>query len=66
MPSYNYKCSCGHLWTELVSFRDSDHVQCPECGNPAPKRMMSAPGLVFKGSGFYINDSRNKSESTVV
>jgi len=39
---------------------ESDHVACPGCGNKA-NRIFSAPGIIFKGSGFYVTDSKSNS-----
>jgi putative FmdB family regulatory protein len=57
MPLYEYRCPNGHDFEKF--FRSigtsSSEVACPVCGAVA-QRVMSAAGLVFKGSGFYITD----------
>jgi putative FmdB family regulatory protein len=57
MPLYEYRCPNGHDFEKF--FRSigtsSSEVVCPVCGAVA-QRVMSAAGLVFKGSGFYITD----------
>ena len=58
MPKYDYRCSaCGHLYEKREGF-DAPSVQdCPECGGMA-RRVLTPPAIVFKGSGWYVTDSR--------
>lgn len=62
MPTYEYVCpSCGNQFDQYVSFQgDPNSVHCASCGSTV-RRVFSKPSIVFKGSGFYINDSRPKS-----
>jgi putative FmdB family regulatory protein len=61
MPTYQYECiSCGHQFEQLQSFSDEPIKQCPDC-NGEVKKIYSAVGVVFKGSGFYKTDSAPKS-----
>lgn len=57
MPLYEFRCPNGHdfekFYRSISSAPQSE--KCPECGELA-QRLMSAAGLVFKGSGFYITD----------
>lgn len=64
MPIYQYKCEkCSCEFELRKSYNeDSDHVTCPECGKKA-RRVFCAPGIIFKGSGFYVTDY--KSNSTI-
>ena len=57
MPIYEYKCSeCGHVYEKRQKFSDPADTVCP-CEKKAPvSRITSAPALVFKGSGWYVND----------
>ncbi len=57
MPIYEYKCSdCGNVYEKRQKFSDPVDVTC-NCEKKAPvSRLTSAPALVFKGSGWYIND----------
>ena len=57
MPLYEYRCPNGHEFEKFFRSIGSAEVQtaCPTCGAVA-ERMLSAAGLVFKGSGFYITD----------
>lgn len=60
MPTYQYACrTCDHRMEAVQSFADEPLTECPECGGPL-RKVFSAVGVVFKGSGFYRNDSRPK------
>ena len=60
MPIYEYRCKkCGNEFEELQS-SNVKTMKCQKCGGSASKKM-SAAGFVFKGSGFYVNDYKNKS-----
>ena len=57
MPLYEFRCPSGHEFEKFyrsIGAAPSDE-KCPECGQLA-ERLMSAAGLVFKGTGFYITD----------
>ena len=65
MPIYAYTCTvCGHSFDIQQSFTDSSLTVCPVCDGLL-RKVFSPVGVVFKGSGFYRNDSRSKSKSTV-
>jgi len=58
MPTYEYGCrSCGEHVEVVQSFRDDPLTTCPACGGPL-RKVFGSIGVVFKGSGFYKNDSR--------
>src|SRR5664280_1970363 len=58
MPTYEYECETCHQRLEAVQkFADPALTTCPACGG-ALRKVFSAVGIVFKGSGFYKNDSR--------
>ncbi len=60
MPTYQYSCNdCGHFHEIFQSFSDDSLTVCPECGGRL-RKVFNAVGVVFKGSGFYRNDSREK------
>lgn len=66
MPTYDYRCdACENVFEVFQSFSEDPLSKCPEenCGG-AVKKIFSAPGISFKGSGFYKNDSRSKSSSS--
>ena len=61
MPTYTYQCdSCGHGFEAVQRFADDPLTECPECDAPI-RRVIQPVGVVFKGSGWYITDSRPKS-----
>src|SRR5689334_10948344 len=55
MPIYEYKCENGHVFEAIQSFSDEPLTKCEECGAPA-SRVLSAPAIHFKGSGFHNTD----------
>ena len=58
MPTYQYACTaCGHELEAVQSFTDDPLTQCPTCAGRL-RKVFSAVGIVFKGSGFYRTDSR--------
>ena len=58
MPTYQYACTaCDHRLEAVQSFSDAALTECPACGGTL-RKVFSAVGVVFKGSGFYKNDSR--------
>ena len=63
MPTYEYKCdACGYAFERFHSMSATPIKRCPECGKAKVKRLIgTGAGLIFKGSGFYITDYRDKS-----
>ena len=60
MPTYQYACTeCGHAFEQVQSFSDDALTVCPECEGRL-RKVFNAVGVVFKGSGFYRNDSRSQ------
>ncbi len=63
MPIYEYRCTkCGHTFERMQKFSDPPVTKCPECKGKVEK-LLSPPGLLFKGSGWYVtdySDSRKK------
>ena len=60
MPVYTYECEhCGERFEAKQSFNDSPLTICPTCEGKL-HRVIQPAGIVFKGSGFYVNDSRSK------
>ena len=58
MPTYQYTCTeCGEPLEVVQSFSDPALTSCPTCGGRL-RKVFSAVGVVFKGSGFYRTDSR--------
>ncbi|KAB2369642.1 FmdB family zinc ribbon protein [Actinomadura montaniterrae] len=67
MPTYQYVCTeCGEPLEVVQKFSDDALTECPAC-NGKLRKVFSAAGIIFKGSGFYRTDSRGsgKSSSTV-
>ena len=65
MPTYQYACTeCGHAFDQFKSFSDDALTECPECQGRL-RKVFNAVGVVFKGSGFYRNDSRDKKSSAL-
>lgn len=64
MPTYQYQCTaCGEGLEAVQKFTDDALTECPACQGRL-KKVFSAVGIVFKGSGFYRNDSRGSSSSS--
>jgi len=56
MPLYEYECFlCGHRFERIQRVSDETVTECPECGGSV-RRLLSAPALQFKGSGWYVTD----------
>ncbi|MFD1828548.1 FmdB family zinc ribbon protein [Streptomyces desertarenae] len=64
MPTYQYQCTeCGEGLEAVQKFTDDALTECPSCKGRL-KKVFSAVGIVFKGSGFYRNDSRSSSSGS--
>src|SRR4051794_31162300 len=64
MPTYQYACTeCGEALEVVQKFSDEPLTECPACHGRL-RKVFSPVGVVFKGSGFYKNDSRAKSSSS--
>ncbi len=64
MPTYAYACKdCGHRFEINQAFTDDALTTCPECEGRL-RKIFNSVGVVFKGSGFYRNDSRNTGSSS--
>jgi putative FmdB family regulatory protein len=64
VPTYQYACTeCGHQFEQFQSFSDDALTECPQCSGRL-RKLFNAVGVVFKGSGFYRNDSRAASTTT--
>lgn len=56
MPNYSYRCpDCNVTWEQHQPVETRDEVRCGECGQQA-QRQFNAPGIAFKGAGFYTTD----------
>jgi len=64
VPTYQYACTaCGHQLEAVQSFADEPLIECPTCEGRL-RKLFSSVGVVFKGSGFYRNDSRADAQTT--
>ncbi len=60
MPLFDYACgTCGHTFEVLQKFSDAPPAECPSCGGNV-ERLVSAPAIQFKGSGWYVTDYAKK------
>ena len=63
MPTYQYRCAdCGAELEAVQRFTDDALTVCPACDGTL-RKVFSAVGVVFKGSGFYATDNRTKGAS---
>ena len=63
MPVYTYRREDGSTFDIKQKFSDDALTQCPTTGQPVVRLIQNA-GIVFKGSGFYVNDSKGAKNST--
>ena len=61
MPTYDYECSNGHRFECLQSITAEPLTECVTCGEPVRRLIGGGTGIIFKGSGFYVTDSKNGS-----
>lgn len=63
MPLYEYRCkNCAHQFEKIQSFSAPEEKECPVCQGPV-ERLISAPAVQFKGSGWYVTDYAGKGAS---
>lgn len=61
MPTYEYECvACSHVFDAFQSMADEPLTECPLCGKAVKRRINGGTGIIFKGTGFYVNDSGKK------
>lgn len=66
MPTYQYVCTeCGEPLEVVQKFSDDALTECPACSGKL-RKVFSAAGIIFKGSGFYRTDSRGSGKSSTV
>jgi putative FmdB family regulatory protein len=64
VPTYQYACTeCGHRFDAVQAFTDDALTTCPNCSGKL-RKVFSAVGVVFKGSGFYRTDSRSSNTAS--
>ena len=63
MPIYEYACrNCDHVLDALQKMSDEPLVDCPECGEPQLRRLLSAPRFRLKGQGWYETDFKKDNQ----
>ena len=63
MPIYEYACdSCGHTFDELQKISDAPLTDCPKCGQPQLRKLLSAPNFRLKGGGWYETDFKKDNQ----
>lgn len=66
MPIYEYRCeACGAELEKLQKMSDAPLVDCPECGQPALKKKISAAGFRLSGTGWYETDFKTGSKKNL-
>jgi putative FmdB family regulatory protein len=61
LPLYEYQCrACGHRFEQIQKFSDPILRKCPKCRKPKLEKLLSAPAVQFKGSGWYVTDYAGK------
>jgi len=65
MPIFDYRCeTCGTVVEILILPGEKSEPTCPKCASPMKRMFSGSVGLVFKGSGFYITDYKNKESNS--
>ncbi|HAV92213.1 TPA: FmdB family transcriptional regulator [candidate division WOR-3 bacterium] len=61
MPNYDYVCSkCKTVFNVFHKMSETPNVKCPKCKAKASKQLSENSNIIFKGSGFYVNDYKKK------
>ncbi|MFK7801438.1 MAG: FmdB family zinc ribbon protein [Anaerolineae bacterium] len=64
MPLYTYRCKeCEHEFDIRQSFSEDSLTDCPNCEKAALRKVINQVGVVFRGSGFYVNDSKSNNSA---
>jgi putative FmdB family regulatory protein len=65
MPTYDYECiECKHRFEIFHSMKDDPIKECMKCGGKVKKLIGAGAGIIFKGSGFYVNDYKKSTSSS--
>lgn len=66
MPIYEYRCdACGHELETMQKMADAPLVDCPSCGQPELKKLISATAFRLKGGGWYETDFKQGSKKNI-
>lgn len=60
MPTYDYKCECGHIEEQFHAMSAEPVYTCPKCGKTLVKQIGAGCRVNFKGTGFYANDYKKE------
>jgi len=64
MPTYIYRCShCKHEFEKVQKFTDAPIDRCPNCRRKGVRKVLTPPPIQFKGSGWYVTDSKGSSST---
>ncbi len=64
MPTYDYRCQkCDHEFEVMQRITESPLRTCPKCKGKVKRLIGGGAGVIFKGSGFYVTDSRSSSSA---
>ena len=64
MPTYDYECtSCNKVIEIFQQMSDEPLQKCPECGKKIKRLVGGGLGVIFKGNGFYVTDSKKNKSS---
>ncbi len=64
MPTYDYLCNhCGYEFEVFQAMSDNPLDSCPQCSGHVRRLVSGGSGLIFKGSGFYLTDYKNKTST---
>ena len=67
MPIYEYACKqCGHTFDALQKMSDEPLRDCPDCGEPELRKLVSAPNFRLKGGGWYETDFKTDNKRNLV
>lgn len=65
MPTYEYKCTnCEYKFDVWQSIKDDPLTECPECNGKVQRLISKNVNIAFKGSGFYVTDSKKEAKPT--
>ena len=65
MPTYEYECrKCGHTFEQFQSITAPPVKTCPKCKGKVARLLSGGAGIIFKGSGFYVNDYKSGSSDS--
>lgn len=66
MPIYEYQCqACAHTLEAMQKLSDAPLKDCPACGKPELKKLLSAPGFRLKGGGWYETDFKSGNKKNI-